>query len=131
MPYGSKLHIPSTNYHLLVLSPSCSTRATYKKEKEKKKKKKKPNCLTFKTKNVRKCSGGKFRRKDHQQKNYETKRARELGRKTREKIGKGNHMTALRFQKDTRYPRPPFADYNSRSSNITTSDKRLFFSFSF
>ena len=34
----------------------------------------------------------------HQQKKDKTKRVRELGRNTREEIGKRNQMTALRFQ---------------------------------
>ena len=37
-------------------------------------------------------------KKRKKKKNDKTERARGLGRKTREKIGKGNHMTALRFQ---------------------------------
>ena len=41
------------------------------------------------------------------QKNDKTERARGLGRKTREELGKGNQMTALRFQTgpDTIRPR--------------------------
>ena len=35
---------------------------------------------------------------DHQQKLDRTERTRELGRKMREEIGKGNQMMALRFQ---------------------------------
>ena len=40
----------------------------------------------------------KLRRMDHKQKNDRTERARGLGRKTREEIGKWNQMTAQRFQ---------------------------------
>ena len=35
---------------------------------------------------------------DHWQKNDKKERARGLGRKKQEEIGKGNQMTALRFQ---------------------------------
>ena len=35
---------------------------------------------------------------DHQQKKDKTERVRGLGRKTREEIGKGYYITALRFQ---------------------------------
>ena len=48
---------------------------------------------------------------DHCQKKRQTERARGLGRKTREGIGKGNQMTALRFHtgvQDIRYPGPSF-----------------------
>ena len=48
---------------------------------------------------------------DPEQKNDKAERVRGLGRKAREEIGKGNQMTALRFQTgvgNIRHPRPPF-----------------------
>ena len=57
---------------------------------EKKKKKKK--------KRKRKTGGAaEMRRMDYKLKNDKTERARGLGRKIKEEIGKGNEMTALRF----------------------------------
>ena len=74
-----------------------------------------PNCSTKAIQKVyllRKNTGKKLWRKrkrkatkmDHQQKDDKTERATRLGRKTREKIGKG--MTSLRFRQkvDTRPP---------------------------
>ena len=50
-------------------------------------------------KNICEFSGEKkVRGMDHQQKNDKTERARGLGRKTRQEIGKRNQITALRFQ---------------------------------
>ena len=54
-------------------------------------------------KNVRTFSVKKVRRMDRKQKNNKTERARGLGRKTSEKIGKGNQITALRFQTGERH----------------------------
>ena len=43
----------------------------------------------------------------------QTERARGLGRKTREEIGKGNEIITLRFQTggDIRHPPAPFGGY--------------------
>ena len=55
-------------------------------------------------KNVHELLGKKGRRMDHEHKNeQETKRARGLGRKTREDTGKEKQMTALRFQTGVRH----------------------------
>ena len=80
------LHIPPTIYQLLPLR--CSTIAIQKA---------KTNWRIFRSKE-------KERKKtiititDYKLKNDETERARGLGRKIKEEIGKGNKMTALRFQ---------------------------------
>ena len=57
------------------------------------------------------------------QKNDKTERARGLGLKTSERIGKGNQMTALRFQtgEDIRYPRPLNGGQNNEKSAIADS----------
>ena len=39
-----------------------------------------------------------MRRMDHKQKNNKTEKARGRGTKIKEELGKGNQMTALRFQ---------------------------------
>ena len=94
MPYGSKQHIPPTNYHLLA-----AQQEPYKKS------------LTL---NERYLSflGGKKREKRQENgslaENDKTERARRLGRKkTREEIGKGNQMTGLRFQTGERHQASP------------------------
>ena len=54
---------------------------------------------------------------DHQQKKDKTKRVRELGRNTREEIGKRNQMTALRFQsggKTSNIPGLPYGGFNGQ-----------------
>ena len=46
--------------------------------------------------------------------------SRGLGRKTREEIGKGNPMTALRFktgEENIRHPQPPFRGIHCTSKN--------------
>ena len=59
--------------------------------------------LILKKKKKKKFSGEKKRKKkkgrrmDHSRKNVKKERARGLYRKTRDEIGKGNQMTALRF----------------------------------
>ena len=55
---------------------------------------------------------------DHQQTNDETERARGRGRKTREEIGKGNQMTALRFQTGERHQTSP-ASLEGAEANAT------------
>ena len=65
MPYGSKLHIPPTNYHLLA-----AQQEPYKKS------------LTLNYKYLR-VFWKKVRRMDHKQKNDKTERARGLGRKNK------------------------------------------------
>ena len=52
--------------------------------------------LTLNEKCLRIIWGETVRRMDHQQKNDKTEKARGLGRKTREEVGKGNQMTALK-----------------------------------
>jgi len=52
------------------------------------------NKNVYKKVNKKDC----YQRTDHQQKTDKTERARELGRKTREVIGKVNQTTALRIQ---------------------------------
>ena len=78
MPYGSKLYIPPTNDHLLA-----PQQETYKEAYLFKK------IVSFLE---RSQENGPL------QTNIKTERSRGLGRKTREEIGKGNQMTALRFQ---------------------------------
>ena len=80
-----------TTYQLLSLS--CSIRTRQK-------------SLTL----IEKCSrdfSKKVRRMDHKQKNNKTKKQ---GRKTSVEIGKGNQMTALRYQtgENIRHCQPPF-----------------------
>ena len=59
-------------------------------------------------------SGNIVKRMDSYQKNDKTERARGLGRKTREEIGKGNQITTPRFQtgggNSTRHQRRPFGN---------------------
>ena len=53
---------------------------------------------------------------DHQQKNDKMEKVKGLGRKEQQQeIGKGNQMTALRFQTgwDIRHPRRPFGVGNA------------------
>ena len=82
MPFGSKLHIPSINYHLQAAQqePYNKSNLTEKDLWEK-----------------------KIRRMDHWQENDETERARRLGTKTRLEKGKGSQMTALRLQTGGQY----------------------------
>ena len=80
VPYGSKLHIPPTNYI--------------------------QKCLTFNGSCLRVFvffvvffwGGGESGEWTVSKNMAKTERARGLGRKIREEIGKGNPMTALRFQ---------------------------------
>jgi len=64
--------------------------------------------------------GGKVRRMDRQQKNDKTERARGLGRKTREEVGKGNQMTALRFQTGSEIRHPPASLWGSKTKSYLT-----------
>ena len=80
-----------TTYQLA--SPSCSTRAIQK-------------SLTLNEKYLRVF----WKKEDCTVSRKMTERARGLGREKIEETGKGNQMTALRFQigGDIRHPRPPF-----------------------
>ena len=72
---GRKLHIPPTNYHLLA-----AQQKPYENEK----------YLSFLEKNQ---ENGPLGEKLRDRKNKRTRQ-----KKTRQEIGKGNQMTALRFQ---------------------------------
>ena len=89
MPYGSTLHIPSTN--LLFLA---AKQESYKKS------------LSLNEKYGR-IFWKKFRRKDQQAEKDKIERVTGLGRKTREEIAKWNQMTALRFQTGGRHQTSP------------------------
>ena len=80
-------HMAASCTYQLLSSPSCSTRAIQKSLNFHEK------YLSFPGREKK-----KIRRIDYQEKNDQTERARGLGRKTREEIGKRNQMTALRFQ---------------------------------
>ena len=71
--YGSKLNIPPASYHPLAAQQAIQKSLTLNKK-----------CLMFILKNIR--------RMDHKQKHKnKTERVRGLGRKTRQKIGKGSN----------------------------------------
>jgi len=89
VPYGCTYRLPTLISQLLNKSHA-----------------KKPNSWSLHKKWLR-IFCKKVRRIDHWQINDETERARRLGTKTREEIGKGNQMTALRFQ-TMRYHWPSF-----------------------
>ena len=75
MPYGSKLHIPPTNYHLLA-----TQQEPYKK--------------TF-----LRVFWGKSQENGPLAEKWQKRKSKRTRQKiTREEIGKGNQMTALRFQ---------------------------------
>ena len=82
MPYGSKLHIPPTNYHLLA-----AQQEPYKKK-----------SLTLNEKYLRVFWKKSQENGPEAEKNDKTERARGLGRKNKRGDRKGNQMTALRFQ---------------------------------
>ena len=97
MPYGSKLHIPQTNLHLLA-----AKQEPY------------PKKAHLLTKNIEefsgKCSGEWISR---QGKKGKTEKVTGLGRQTREERVKKNQMTALRLQTggDIRHTQPPFGGF--------------------
>ena len=75
-----------------------------------------PRCSTgaYVLMNTGEFSGGKVRRMGHQQKKARAEIATGKGRKIRDRTGKGNQMTALRFQTggggDIRHPSLPSGD---------------------
>ena len=90
---------PPTTYHLLAVQQKPYKKTTKRKNKTK-------HTKTFLTKNAGAISGKT--RREPQQKNYKTGRARGQGRKTTEERARGqgrktteergNHVTSLRFQ---------------------------------
>ena len=72
------------------------------------------NKNVYKKVNKKDC----YQRTDHQQKTDKTERARELGRKTREEIGKGKSNERAKIPdkgEDLRHPRPLFAVQGKRT----------------
>ena len=107
VPYCSKLHTPPTNYRVLAAQwePYKKKSLTLN-----------PECLeNFLEKSQNRSSA-----------NNKTKRARGLGRtKTREEMGKGKQMTALRFQTGrlgSDIPGIPSTNWSTAYCNITDQE---------
>ena len=106
LPYGSNLHEPSTNYHHVAAQQVMGT----KTEEREKKKNLNEKCWRLFWKKSGKWT---ISRKMARQKS-------KTNRKTREKIGKGNQMTALKFKtwENIRHHGLPSGARQGRTSDI-------------